>query len=398
MGNISLLLGAGFSANAGYPVGNGINNKLVALKETDFGIHSSGYVHFLRPGAADELTNGLEDLMVKKFLVAFIEFYASNYGPFNYEHYFDYFWGLESGKITDQKFDTFIENFRKTHGTIIANNQFFLKHRYAFNQIVALYIVDGNGQQWYKPAHSSKPSYPGYTGFLYCMEAWGKDGIVHTHSLNHDLFTETLGHSDWLSGGFSDGFVELGSPYYGKFTDPDGFEYTVRLPYYTGRYTGNFRLYKLHGGLDQYPFNTTDNKIIDYIKLKKGVPRWEHHKEVIGDDGEMKYITDWINYHSDFLSGTTSKILRYREPIYYDKVFRSFESNLEASDKLILIGYGCLDEEVNNLIAMHFGTGTKRPIYMVNPYPNEITDRFCENFNVKLIKKSPQEIEIGDFE
>ncbi|MES2139746.1 MAG: hypothetical protein V4511_08540, partial [Bacteroidota bacterium] len=221
-----------------------------------------------------------------------------------------------------------------------------------------------------------------------------KDNIVHIHNLNHDLFFERLGHTDWLQNNISDGFTEMGSPYYGKYKEI----YMVRLPYYNGIYNTNFRLYKLHGSVDQYPFHTKHFGIVGYIKIKKGIGKTEHYKEITNEKGELEYHNDWLNYHSDFLSGTTSKILRYNEPQYYEKVFKNFENNLGSSEKLVIIGYGCLDEEVNNLIAKFYLNVNTKPIYMVNPYPGEAVLKFCKIFNTKLIKKSPEEIQLSDFD
>lgn len=47
-GQISLLLGSGFSKNKGYPTAKELNKKIVALKTTDFFIRSDGSLCFLK--------------------------------------------------------------------------------------------------------------------------------------------------------------------------------------------------------------------------------------------------------------------------------------------------------------------------------------------------------------
>jgi hypothetical protein len=188
-----------------------------------------------------------------------------------------------------------------------------------------------------------------------------------------------------------DGFKELGSPYYGNL----GVKYKVRLPYFTNEYHEKYRLYKLHGSIDQFPFHIQNEGIETYVKIKLGIDTSDLFKE-IEKDGKLAYIDDWINYHPDFLSGTTSKILRYREPWYYEKVFSHFESNLENSEILILIGYGCSDIEVNNLIREKFDFKNK-PIFVVEPYPSDKTYGFIEELNATLIKTTPDNLNLDDF-
>jgi len=61
-----------------------------------------------------------------------------------------------------------------------------------FNQVVSGFLVDSEGNKFYQPIHYGKPIYQGYSGFLYCMEYFGKENVVHVHSLNHDIFFEIV--------------------------------------------------------------------------------------------------------------------------------------------------------------------------------------------------------------
>ena len=147
--------------------------------------------------------------------------------------------------------------------------------------------------------------------------------------------------------------------------------------------------------MDQFPFHIQNNGIETYVKIKLGIGTSDLFKE-IEKDGELTYINDWINYHPDFLSGTTSKILRYREPWYYDKVFTHFENNLENSEELVLVGYGCGDIEVNNLIREKYDYMNK-PLFIVDPFPSDKTHEFIDEFNGYLIEKTPDNLRIEDF-
>ena len=89
------------------------------------------------------------------------------------------------------EFLNFYIEFQKKFNTDEGSGNLLDKLDRTFNQLVAAFLVDKEGIQFYNPAHACKPIFPGYTGFLYCLERWGKNNdVVHIHSLNHDLFFE----------------------------------------------------------------------------------------------------------------------------------------------------------------------------------------------------------------
>jgi len=195
--------------------------------------------------------------------------------------------------------------------------------------------------------------------FLDFIESLANRGYtLHFHTLNHDLFFESLSSTDAIQGALSDGFAELGSPYYGTFQNvifredgnTDSFSYTVRLSYYTGKFDSQFNLYKLHGSVNYYVFNDEDRAT---VKTKRGIGPNDLLKEV-KTDRMLKYESDFGNYYPNFLSGTTYKTLRYDSTPYYDEVFRRFRENLETTSILIVIGYGFADSEINRLLETHF--------------------------------------------
>jgi len=386
MSQISFLLGAGFSVNKGYPTANQLNNKITSLKASDFTVAPQGSVCWLKDGQEDIFGYDQNNIF-KLFTLKLIAFYAANQ-QFNYEQFFDYYTNIN--KEPDAGFIELCNTFRKDHNIEDDNINLISKHNSIFNQIISGFLVDRDGTRFYKNIHHMG-YYEGYNGFLGCLQTWGKEQIVHINTLNHDLFFESLNHTDAIHGELSDGFSELGSPYYGELES----NAKVRLSYYTGEHDRNFRLYKLHGSLDQYPFHLMNGGQIDgYIKTKPGIGITDFYKEIVGEDGTLKYINDFINYFPDFLSGTTSKILRYSGPVYYESIFKTFESTLQASEKLILIGYGCADREINNIILQNF----KGKIFVVDPFPQKSSYDFCDKTGATLIEKTPENIGLKDFE
>nr|WP_315155726.1 SIR2 family protein [uncultured Flavobacterium sp.] len=389
MTETSILLGAGFSVNKGYPTAKKLNQKLTELEAEDFWVASEGTV-LLKEKTQRDLNDFGTDSRQKYFVIDLIKFYQDTIKSFNYEEFYDFFNSIDPNE-KNTNFDNFCNAFREEYQINTDNRNLISRTKNIFNQLISRFIVDGEGKKFYDSIHYSKPYYSGYTGFLDCLESWGNEGITHIHTLNHDVFFETLSHSDWIQGDFSDGFEEMGSKYYGGLKDNQ----KVRLSYFTNNYANRFRLYKLHGSFDQFPFHLEDSSIDTYVKIKMGVGTTKFYKEVDDGKGGYKYVNDWINYHSDFLSGTTSKILRYGEPLYYDKVFGNFKINLSNSNKLIIIGYGCGDSEINNMIETNFDF-KKYPIILVEPYPTEQTELFIKKFNAKIIIKTPSKMDIID--
>lgn len=389
MKETSILLGAGFSVNKGYPTANKLNQKLIELDAEDFWVSSEGTV-LLKKKTERDPNDYASDSRHKYFVIGLINFYQEKNKSFNYEEFYDFLNGIDTNE-RNSDFDNFCNTFRKKNHIETNNLNLISRTRNIFNQLISRFIVDGEGKKFYDSIHYSKPSYPGYTGFLNCMESWGNEGLTHIHTLNHDIFFETLSHSDWIQGNFSDGFEEMGSKYYGGLKG----NVKIRLSYFTNNYTKQFRLYKLHGSFDQFPFHLQDSGIDTYVKIKMGMGTTEFYKEVEDGKGGYKYVNDWINYHPDFLSGTTSKILRYGEPYYYDKVFSNFKTNLSQSNKLIIIGYGCGDSEINNMIEANFDY-KKYPVIIVEPYPTKQTESFAKKFNGKIIEKTPSTLKIKD--
>ena len=84
-----------------------------------------------------------------------------------------------------------------------------------------------------------------------------------------------------------------------------------------------------------------------YVKIKWGMGAGDIMKSRKHKNG---YNESPFVYHADFLTGTTSKIQRYNEPLLFKKLFKRFKKNLRDAEQLIIIGYGCKDKEINEII------------------------------------------------
>ncbi|MCK4921236.1 SIR2 family protein [Candidatus Pacearchaeota archaeon] len=393
--SISLLIGAGFSAPIGYPVGNKLNQLLIECDGSKFSFHSDGSLITSKDGNKPNIGYKTSYDFEFDFCRDLMQYFNSTRGYFDYEEFYDFF-NLQAKEEPE------VEKLLKSgnYGTEKNVDQMLFSLKNIYSQLVSYYLKDGEGKSWYDDeGHMGGPIWPGYTGTLNCLKSWSSEHIINVHTLNHDLFFERLNYSDWIQGELCDGFEENGSPYYGELIS-NGRTYRSRLERYTGNYNKKFRLYKLHGSKD-YGIHYEPNGAIltpeKYVKTRFGIGFSELYKEIKTKSGEIKYDRCWINYHADFLTGTTSKIERYAEPLLFKTLFQHFKSNLNEAEKLIIIGYGGKDSEINQIISDHFDYKDKL-VYILDPYPSNLLNNLKERIGAKLINKQLEFAEIKDFE
>jgi len=392
--SISFLFGAGFSAPMGYPLGNQLNELLLKSIDDNFAFAPSGDLVIRIDGKKPDLGYKTSYDIEFEFCYKLILHFNKIKGYFDYEEFYDYITeDIADDKSVNDIGKPFIDNV-----TTIKTLKSGLKNVYT--QVVAHYIKDKNGNSYYDNLpYLIDESFRGYTGIMKSIKDLSKNSVLNIHTLNHDLFFERFNNTVFLEGNLSDGFEELGSKYFGKFTKENR-DYMVRLQRYTGNYFGNFRLYKLHGSLDYELYYRNESGQFfpeTYLKSRYGIGNTDLYKEIKNKEGELTYENCWINYHPDFLTGTTSKIERYGEPLLFEKLFQLFKNNLKNADKLILIGYGAKDEEVNNIIFKYFDYKNKQS-YIIDPYAGEKVKEFSKSIGAKLITEQLEKINNKDFE
>lgn len=392
--SISILLGAGFSAPMGYPIGNRLNDLLLNCTGDEFAFHTSGQL-VQENGKKPDFGYPTSYDISFEFCKKLIQHFKSKRTYFDYEEFYDYMLD-EAYKESEVESvaKPFLDEFNDTH-------QLISSLKTIYNQLVSYYVRDRNGKIWYDDEpFLCGPIFPGYTGILnYLKSLEERFENINFHTLNHDMFFESLEHSDWFTNKLCDGYEELGSEYYGEL-EANGRSYNCRLARYTGKYSKPFRLYKLHGSFDYGVYYKSQGSIAvpeTYIKTRHGIGFGELLKEVKDEKDELKYELCWINYHADFLTGTTSKIERYKEPLIYKRLFEIFRNNLKESKELLIIGYGGKDSEINKMIIENFDFKSLRS-YIIDPYPGDKVKKLKEKLGAKLIEKQLQNISNKDFE
>ena len=90
--------------------------------------------------------------------------------------------------------------------------------------------------------------------------------------------------------------------------------------------------------------------------------------------------------------GTNSKIKRYDETLLFKKLFKKFRNNLSKANSLIIIGYGCKDKGINEIIKDNFDYKNK-PSFIIDKYAGASVETFAQKINAKIIKESIERID-----
>ncbi|MCK9413767.1 MAG: SIR2 family protein [Prolixibacteraceae bacterium] len=393
--SISLLLGAGFSAPAGYPLGNSLNEILLSCTGDNFAFNTDGRLMISTDGKKPDLGYKTSYDFQFDFCRDLIQYFNSLKGYFDYEEFYDFF--VDDAKTDPGVIDFFHHNF---YGSEKDLGQILFSNKNIYNQLISFYLKDGNGVAWYEDDAVSMSSFNGYLGVLNCLKEMEEENRINVHTLNHDLFFERLDSSEWFNGKLCDGFEETRSLYYGDlYNSVTNTSQKVAIPYYNDEYKKNICLYKLHGSKDYaiyYRPQGTNLIPETYVKVPSKIGINNLYKKIYDKNGDLKYEHCWINYHADFLTGTTAKIRRYDEPLLFKHLFEHFIHNLVVAEKLIIIGYGGKDNEINKIIMKNFDYRNK-PSYIIDPFPGTNLKKLQAQLNAKFIIKNLADIQMVDF-
>lgn len=364
--HITFIIGSGFSINAGFPTTSDINEKLTSIDENDF-VYSAMEAYFLN--GQKYPNNKFERILQRRFFIAFRDFYikevAGGKDKFHYEDFYDFFMkGLRESRLL--AYVNFYNKYTIDNNNIIPDyvslfylidDVYFILQGLVANLIRSVklersHLLFGRNSNLYN--------------FSQLIEYFSNDHIIHIASLNHDCYLERLNISDVFHGDLEDGFEEGGSPYYGELdlgpsSNLSPSSYKVRLPRFTNNYEGQYRLYKLHGGVDQYWYTYNDDS--ELIKSKNYIPRYRICKE-LDNNGKYVYQDNIFGPIPNFLTGTNSKIYRYGTE-YFKQLFDRFNNALTKSKTVIIIGYGFKDSEINKCI-FDFLHSTSTKIFVID--------------------------------
>lgn len=391
--SVAFLLGAGFSIPMGYPTGGAVNNGILKFEKQPVAFSPSGEMVSRKDGTKPDFgyTNSFDkEFNLCKELTAA---YNNKVDEFDYERFMDV---LRSKDIYTEYaaiIEKYVDESNTSYG-LIGNLPDI------YSQMVAHLLKDADNRSWYEgmPTHI-EPYLDGprssYNSFLQYISKLKGEYTINIHTLNHDLFLESFNRSEYINGDMSDGFDDFGSRYYGKLHIEGRDAYRCRLERYTGRYYGApIRLYKLHGSLNYVMMHRESGfGLVDdcEVKFRYGMGLMDLERERSKKNG---YDNDFISYHADFLTGTTTKMAYYHRSRFYKKMFRKFKNNLSNAKALIVIGYGGKDEGINEYLLSYFDYQNK-PCYFIDPFLSKNTPllALAEKMHASKIEKS-----ISDFD
>lgn len=370
--SISILLGSGFSVPMGYPTAKGIGETLVDIAQGKSGqnkdIDWSGKLVTRTDNVPSAIDSHNEYSKQFWFCKELISLYSEENKGFNYEIFYDF---INSKEILN--LPKYLALFRKFVGDSIDDprelkrqfEQYLFNANFIIQQMVADTIHDKTGERWYDESVCQE-TIDKYDRFLQKFQEWSHNYTINVHTLNHDLLFESFNKTMLLSGLISDGFEEQGSPFYGKL-NKDNVEYDVRLARFTGNYKTPIRLYKLHGSLNYARYCRPNKNLLwepsHIVKIRKYIPYdsiFYYNSKTNKDEHNFETILP------DFLTGTTSKTIKYNDSLIYKPNLDAFKKNMQEAEMLVIIGYGGNDSEINKMILKHFDSQNKKS-YVISP-------------------------------
>lgn len=373
--HISFLLGAGFSVPAGYPTAREINGALSSLCEKDLSAHTNGayWMNIGKPGPSDWFTRSNEKQFYIRLLNHYITSCIQSAAAFHYEDFYDWI------EKFSEELSEISYRFLQQQQILPADCEradYPLLVREAIS--ILQQLVRQKLHRHHHEVHLCGPHPQGYDSILEVLQRGAERAVVDVHSLNHDLFFESLRHTDRLQGLVTDGFEHLGSPYFAELEVSCGEvgrrTYLVRLSRFTGRYPDNVRLYKLHGSVDQYIYPDFDRET---IKLPWGVSSEKIYREVLkGGVPDYQMVDGGVVPR--FLTGVESKQRQYSSTSYLKTMLDRFQTNLRQSKVLVVVGYGFADEVINQIICQEFNVNGKTMLVIDIREPKTLASFSCQ--------------------
>jgi len=174
------------------------------------------------------------------------------------------------------------------------------------------------------------------------------DVQINIFSLNHDLLFEELFSSKSLQycSGFSPGEKKIGKVTY----------YDADLNLFK---KSRLNLFKLHGSIDLWKYASKQGG--NYAKVIDGDPFMMNSEQAF----------DMLPY---FLTGNIEKQHAYDKDHLIKQLFKYFKSSLDSSDTLFVIGYGGHDYEINKFVGDWFKSNNK--IFIIDPSEHKFEEEY----------------------
>lgn len=357
--DLNIILGAGFSCDAGIPLGKGVDayfdrdvrEKLLRFSSSEWMWTDDKDSTTLHNGKI-----GYDWLGYSYVLFGLINRYKSDSKKFvGYEHFYQHFIdNVGNSEWITSIFDLAKEKLIETENPstdylYLFDNPQIKELDNIINYLIADTLgIKGDEEELLRT----------YGPFLNLMNQYK---TVNVFTLNHDMLVEYLLKASDLK--YTDGFTRDNSIII--FEDSP-------LDTYQNQFDNcGIRIYKLHGSIDTYMFEICDEegsfsyRTGEYIYYK---PKGYHEKHMAKRiDLSSKAIVQHRNHDvtPKFITGTDKKGFIEDDKMYSDLLTR-LDNDLQSNNDLLLIGYSYQDEHINELLEKHVSV-TPRKIININP-------------------------------
>ncbi|MCO7724874.1 SIR2 family protein [Myroides odoratimimus] len=344
---LTILLGAGFSANANMPIANGVTNYFNRDLRKKLLNFSSGEWTWIDNKDQTTVHNGQLNYDYLGYSYVFNEllesYKAKNAGDFlNYEDFYqfvnDLFLSEEKISIIFSKAE---EQLLKDYPHLADNkdiNYLFLFKTKQYSKVLPIlnYLI----ADILNPIPmGNKELIETFSPFLEYLKKFEE---VNIFTLNHDLLIEkllTLAEIPYSKGFETENSVIISNEH--------------PLPSFTGNYNQNVRIYKLHGSIDLYRFD-------HLIKTGEGFYQYSGDYDYFITDNyydkhrcqKRDLITGEIiqNFSPDivpkFITGISKEEIIKKDKMYR-KIYSDFEKSIKETENLFVSGYSFNDEHIN---------------------------------------------------
>tara|TARA_R110002049_G_scaffold306078_1_gene503946 strand:+ start:6061 stop:7209 length:1149 start_codon:yes stop_codon:yes gene_type:complete len=345
--HLTVILGAGFSANAGMPTASTIAERFNRdLKEKLLSVSSSEWTWVDNKSDAEK-NNGVLNFDYLAYSYVFDELvkkYVRDRGHFvYYEDFYQYIIDNFTNPIWVEDIFMFARKSLLTDRPYLTENDYSKQHLFAFDkkqfQIVSDILNYLIGDILSIIPKNDNDLIEIYQNFIKHLRQYKE---VDIFTLNHDLLLERVLDLNGLS--YSKGFNTNNSPIVHN---------DLPVPFFNNTFNDNIKIHKLHGSLDFYQFRHYVNhgglywkETGDYDYYLTRNYSTKHNSQRINP--ETKELLQDYNFDivPKFITGTR-KLDTIKNDFLFKHLFENFERVIEQSENLFISGYSFSDKHIN---------------------------------------------------
>jgi hypothetical protein len=338
MSQLNIILGAGFSFPAGFPLVKDFNRFFNRDIRDEFRMHSSS--EWFWKELAPEVANHNGSLNNDHIAYAFVfQAILGKYGEFaNYEDFYDF--------VTKQDKTWLKERFDEAKASCVARYNLaadstlatmFDQYQYQkITEILNYLILD------VLRLKVSENDLRGlFAPFLSLLSKYTK---VRIFTLNHDLLIERLFNIEGVR--FSDGHSKENSRIVGEKGEIQAS--------FQDRFEERIHVLKMHGAVDIYGFDVgkQEGSVLyptgQIIYFKPESYYAKHHAQMVDDQGKVIQDFNFVKAPA-FITGRHKESLIKNDKMY-SRLFQRFSDEMAKDADLLIIGYSYGDDHMNSVI------------------------------------------------